>query len=78
MSKPVGEIDAQNRGHEHRVYDQRKKGIISSYRKKSCDQTRAIGKNLWLAEVELDAIKIPGFENNCRKIDKHTFFVKKI
>ena len=57
-SKPVSETGVPIRGYRRRMYSQWKiRGIFDSTEQRICDQARAIKKNGWLSDLELEAIR---------------------
>ena len=57
-SKPLDEEGRPIRGYRKRMFREwREKGMFESIEQRVCDQARAIKKNGWLSEPELEAIK---------------------
>ena len=57
-SRPVSETGVPIRGYRKRMYSQWKiRGIFESTEQRICDQARAIKKNGWLSDLELEAIR---------------------
>ena len=58
-SKPFDEEGKPVRGYRQRMFREwRDRGWFESTEKRVCDQARAISKNRWLSQLELEAIKI--------------------
>ena len=57
-SKPFDEEGKPVRGYRQRMFREwRDRGLLESTEQRVCDQARAIRKNGWLSELELEAIK---------------------
>ena len=57
-SRPFDEVGKPIRGYRQRMFREwRERGVFESIEQRVCDQARAIRKNAWLSEAELDAIK---------------------
>ena len=56
--RPFDEEGKPIRGNRQRMYKEwRERGMFESTQQRVCDQARPIGKNGWLSELELEAIK---------------------
>ena len=57
-SKPINENGVPIRGYHKRMYREwQDRGLFKATEQRICNQARAIGKNGWLSEVELEAIR---------------------
>ena len=57
-SKPFDEEGKSIRGYRQRIFREWKgRGMFESTEQRVCDQARAIRRNGWLSELELEAIK---------------------
>ena len=57
-SKPFDEEGKPVRGYRQRIFREwRDRGLLESTEQRVCDQARAIRKNGWLSQLELEAIK---------------------
>ena len=57
-SRPFDENGKPVRGYRQRMFREwRNKGLFESTGRRICDQARAIRKNGWLSEIELETIK---------------------
>ena len=57
-SRPISETGVPIRGYRKRTYSQWKiRGMFEKTEKRICDQARAIMKNGWLSDLELEAIR---------------------
>ena len=57
-TKPFDEERKSVRGYRQRMFREwRDKGLFESTEKRVCDQARAIRKNGWLSQIELETIK---------------------
>ena len=57
-SKPFDEEEKSVRGYRQRMFREwRDRGLFESTERHVCDQARAIRKNKWLSQLELEAIK---------------------
>ena len=57
-SRPFDEIGKPIRGYRQRMFREwRERGVFEPTEQRVCDQARAIRKNGWLSEAELDVIK---------------------
>ena len=58
LSKPVDENDRLVRGYRQLMFKKwQERGMFDSTEQRICDQARAIRKNGWLTNVELEVIK---------------------
>ena len=65
LSKPVDENGVPVRGYRKRMHRQwQERGMFQLTEQRLCDQARAIRKNHWLTEVELELIKRRVLENS--------------
>ena len=65
LSKPVDENGVPVRGYRQRMQRQwQERGMFQLTEQRLCDQARAIRKNHWLTEVELELIKRRVLENS--------------
>ena len=58
LSKPFSENGKPQRGYRqrmHRIWNER--GVFPATEQRICDQARAIRKNVWLTDIELESIK---------------------
>ena len=57
-ANPFDENGVPVRGYQQRMYREwRERGMFNTSEQRLCDQARAIRKNGWLSEVELEAIR---------------------
>ena len=58
LSRPLNENGVPIRGYRQRMYMKWiERGLFDSTEQRICDQARAIRKNGWLPDVELEAIR---------------------
>ena len=56
-SKPFDEERKPIRGYRERMFRGRDRGLFESTEQRVCDQVKAIRKNGWLSQLELETIK---------------------
>ena len=70
LSKPVDENDRPVRGYHQRTFKKwQERGMFDSMEQSACEQARAIRRNGWLTNDELEVIKRRVLEENSKNQD---------